>query len=198
MYTSWQTSCVCATCTCDDLTSFPQEVFPIYYGQQYEATLHSLVWKFISKLDHLLPVPDIKQVCTILNIKKKTTFTSIFPRWSFILLSSTALVDTCSWKCLKIMYTIISKQILHNGIWLPTVSQIVVKEPGNYKSYWVNMVMLLPPQYMFIIYLHFSDCRVAQHCPLCHGRMWTIGFGTRSAQGTDARPPATVRKHKQM
>lgn len=41
---------------------FFQEVFPIHYGQQYEATLHSLVWKFVSRLDHLLPVPDIKQV----------------------------------------------------------------------------------------------------------------------------------------
>ncbi|XP_039647548.1 uncharacterized protein LOC120553322 isoform X2 [Perca fluviatilis] len=42
--------------TCDQ-----EEVFHIHYGQQYEATLHTLVWKFISRLDNLLPVPDIKQ-----------------------------------------------------------------------------------------------------------------------------------------
>ncbi|XP_039647549.1 uncharacterized protein LOC120553322 isoform X3 [Perca fluviatilis] len=40
---------------------FFKEVFHIHYGQQYEATLHTLVWKFISRLDNLLPVPDIKQ-----------------------------------------------------------------------------------------------------------------------------------------
>uniref|UniRef100_A0A3P8TPJ7 C2H2-type domain-containing protein n=1 Tax=Amphiprion percula TaxID=161767 RepID=A0A3P8TPJ7_AMPPE len=43
-------------------SSFFQEVFPIHYGQEYEVTLHTLVWKFISRLDNLLPIPDIKQV----------------------------------------------------------------------------------------------------------------------------------------
>ncbi|XP_036978107.1 uncharacterized protein LOC119032725 isoform X1 [Acanthopagrus latus] len=46
---------------------FFKEVFPIHYGQQYEATLHSLVWKFVSRLDHLLPVPDIKQTAEWLS-----------------------------------------------------------------------------------------------------------------------------------
>ncbi len=51
---------------CDVFTFlYSQEVFPVHYGQQYEATLHTLVWKFISRLDNLLPVPDIKQVLYI-------------------------------------------------------------------------------------------------------------------------------------
>nr|XP_029135214.1 uncharacterized protein LOC109991696 isoform X2 [Labrus bergylta] len=40
---------------------FFKEVFPLHYGQQYEAKLKTLAWKFISRLDSLLPVPDIKQ-----------------------------------------------------------------------------------------------------------------------------------------
>lgn len=51
----------------EERTVFFKEVFPIHYGQQYEATLHSLVWKFISRLDHLLPVPDIKQTAEWLS-----------------------------------------------------------------------------------------------------------------------------------
>ncbi|XP_028426640.1 uncharacterized protein LOC114550216 isoform X2 [Perca flavescens] len=46
---------------------FFKEVFHIHYGQQYEATLHTLVWKFISRLDNLLPVPDIKQTAEWLS-----------------------------------------------------------------------------------------------------------------------------------
>ncbi|KAM4711622.1 uncharacterized protein FYW61_020781 [Anableps anableps] len=46
---------------------FFKEVFPIHYGQQYEATLQRLVWKFISRLDNLLPIPDIKQTAEWLS-----------------------------------------------------------------------------------------------------------------------------------
>uniref|UniRef100_A0A1A8FE05 C2H2-type domain-containing protein n=1 Tax=Nothobranchius korthausae TaxID=1143690 RepID=A0A1A8FE05_9TELE len=46
---------------------FFTEVFPIHYGQQYEATLQSLVWKFISRLDSLLPIPGIKQTAEWLS-----------------------------------------------------------------------------------------------------------------------------------
>ncbi|XP_049423152.1 uncharacterized protein LOC125883072 isoform X1 [Epinephelus fuscoguttatus] len=46
---------------------FFKEVFPIHYGQEYEATLHTLVWKFISRVDNLLPVPDIKQTAEWLS-----------------------------------------------------------------------------------------------------------------------------------
>ncbi|XP_014898319.1 uncharacterized protein LOC106953796 isoform X2 [Poecilia latipinna] len=46
---------------------FFKEVFPIHYGEQYEATLQRLVWKFISRLDNLLPIPDIKQTAEWLS-----------------------------------------------------------------------------------------------------------------------------------
>lgn len=46
---------------------FFKEVFPIHYGQQYEAMLQRLVWKFISRLDNLLPIPDIKQTAEWLS-----------------------------------------------------------------------------------------------------------------------------------
>ncbi|XP_032360897.1 uncharacterized protein LOC116672973 isoform X2 [Etheostoma spectabile] len=46
---------------------FFKEVFHVHYGQQYEATLHTLVWKFISRLDNLLPIPDIKQTAEWLS-----------------------------------------------------------------------------------------------------------------------------------
>uniref|UniRef100_A0A3B5QHB5 Uncharacterized LOC102217661 n=1 Tax=Xiphophorus maculatus TaxID=8083 RepID=A0A3B5QHB5_XIPMA len=46
---------------------FFKEVFPTHYGEQYEATLQRLVWKFISRLDNLLPIPDIKQTAEWLS-----------------------------------------------------------------------------------------------------------------------------------
>ncbi|XP_035813131.2 uncharacterized protein LOC111581860 isoform X1 [Amphiprion ocellaris] len=51
----------------DELKIFFKEVFPIHYGQEYEVTLHTLVWKFISRLDNLLPIPDIKQTAEWLS-----------------------------------------------------------------------------------------------------------------------------------
>uniref|UniRef100_A0A8C3A020 TERF1-interacting nuclear factor 2 N-terminal domain-containing protein n=1 Tax=Cyclopterus lumpus TaxID=8103 RepID=A0A8C3A020_CYCLU len=41
---------------------FFQEVFPVEYGPQYDAALHVLLWELLSKLEKLLPVPDLKQV----------------------------------------------------------------------------------------------------------------------------------------
>ncbi|XP_061570714.1 uncharacterized protein LOC133424242 isoform X2 [Cololabis saira] len=46
---------------------FFEEVFPDHYGQQYEVTLKTLVWKFISRFDSLLPIPDIKQTAEWLS-----------------------------------------------------------------------------------------------------------------------------------
>ncbi|XP_069012861.1 uncharacterized protein [Embiotoca jacksoni] len=46
---------------------FFKDVFPVYYGQKYEVILHTLVWKLISRLDNLLPVPDIKQTAEWLS-----------------------------------------------------------------------------------------------------------------------------------
>ncbi|XP_063761388.1 zinc finger protein 3 homolog isoform X2 [Eleginops maclovinus] len=40
---------------------FFQEVFPVEYGAQYDAALHVLLWELLSKLERLLPVPDLKQ-----------------------------------------------------------------------------------------------------------------------------------------
>lgn len=40
---------------------FFQEVFPVEYGQQYDAALRVLLWELLSKLEKLLPVPDLKQ-----------------------------------------------------------------------------------------------------------------------------------------
>ncbi|KAK2859050.1 hypothetical protein Q5P01_003670 [Channa striata] len=40
---------------------FFQEVFPVEYGPQYDAALHLLLWELLSKLEKLLPVPDLKQ-----------------------------------------------------------------------------------------------------------------------------------------
>ncbi|KAM9704896.1 uncharacterized protein ACNS7B_001296 isoform 2-T2 [Menidia menidia] len=51
----------------DERERFFTEVFPIHYGQQYESTLQRLVWKFISRLDNLLPIPDIKQTAAWLS-----------------------------------------------------------------------------------------------------------------------------------
>uniref|UniRef100_A0A3Q2NZS4 Zinc finger protein 865 n=1 Tax=Fundulus heteroclitus TaxID=8078 RepID=A0A3Q2NZS4_FUNHE len=40
---------------------FFQEVFPAEYGQQFDAALQVLLWELLSKLEKLLPVPDLKQ-----------------------------------------------------------------------------------------------------------------------------------------
>lgn len=36
------------------------------YGQQYDAALHVLLWELLSKLEKLLPVPDLKQVFSLI------------------------------------------------------------------------------------------------------------------------------------
>uniref|UniRef100_A0A3P8V563 Zinc finger protein 252-like n=1 Tax=Cynoglossus semilaevis TaxID=244447 RepID=A0A3P8V563_CYNSE len=40
---------------------FFQEIFPVEYGTQYDAALLVLMWEFLSKLEKMLPVPDLKQ-----------------------------------------------------------------------------------------------------------------------------------------
>lgn len=42
----------------------PQEVFPTEYGLSYDTDMQLLVWEFLSKLEKLLPVPDLSQVGT--------------------------------------------------------------------------------------------------------------------------------------
>nr|XP_046234446.1 zinc finger protein 184 [Scatophagus argus] len=46
---------------------FFQEVFPVEYGTQYDAALHVLLWELLSKLEKLLPVPDLKQTAAWLG-----------------------------------------------------------------------------------------------------------------------------------
>ncbi|XP_077355479.1 uncharacterized protein LOC144003276 isoform X2 [Festucalex cinctus] len=46
---------------------FFQEVFPVEYGQKYDAALHVLLWELLSKLEKLLPVPDLKQTAAWLG-----------------------------------------------------------------------------------------------------------------------------------
>uniref|UniRef100_A0A4W5L7L2 TERF1-interacting nuclear factor 2 N-terminal domain-containing protein n=1 Tax=Hucho hucho TaxID=62062 RepID=A0A4W5L7L2_9TELE len=41
---------------------FFQEVFPVDYGPKYDSALQGLMWEFLSGLEQLLPVPDLKQV----------------------------------------------------------------------------------------------------------------------------------------
>ncbi|KAM6895669.1 uncharacterized protein FYW49_019539 [Xenentodon cancila] len=40
---------------------FFQEVFPVEYGPRYDTALHMLMWELLTKLEKLLPVPDLKQ-----------------------------------------------------------------------------------------------------------------------------------------
>ncbi|KAI1891206.1 hypothetical protein AGOR_G00141400 [Albula goreensis] len=43
---------------------FFQEVFPVQFGPKYDTALQVLVWEFLSRLEQLLPVPDLQQtVC---------------------------------------------------------------------------------------------------------------------------------------
>lgn len=49
------------------------------YGSQYDAALHVLLWELLSKLEKLLPVPDLKQVRTsrcLTSGKKHAPFTT--------------------------------------------------------------------------------------------------------------------------
>ncbi|KAM6895702.1 uncharacterized protein FYW49_019574 [Xenentodon cancila] len=46
---------------------FYQEVFPADYGLSYDTDLQLLVWEFLSKLERLLPVPDLGQTVSWLT-----------------------------------------------------------------------------------------------------------------------------------
>lgn len=39
-----------------------QEVFPVEYDNKYDKDLQLLVWEFLSRLEKILPVPDLGQV----------------------------------------------------------------------------------------------------------------------------------------
>uniref|UniRef100_A0A3B4X3L4 C2H2-type domain-containing protein n=1 Tax=Seriola lalandi dorsalis TaxID=1841481 RepID=A0A3B4X3L4_SERLL len=46
---------------------FYQEVFPTEYGLSYDTDMQLLVWEFLSKLEKLLPVPDLGQTVSWLT-----------------------------------------------------------------------------------------------------------------------------------
>ncbi|KAK1797233.1 hypothetical protein P4O66_008617 [Electrophorus voltai] len=46
---------------------FFQEEFDSQYGPQYEAALEKLLWEFLTRLDQLLPVPDLTQTVSWLT-----------------------------------------------------------------------------------------------------------------------------------
>nr|XP_029478885.1 uncharacterized protein LOC115102757 isoform X1 [Oncorhynchus nerka] len=47
---------------------FFQNVFPEEFGPKYDSTLQILVWEFLSRLEKLLPPPNIKQTASWLNL----------------------------------------------------------------------------------------------------------------------------------
>ncbi|XP_055739799.1 uncharacterized protein LOC129824283 [Salvelinus fontinalis] len=47
---------------------FFQNVFPEEFGPEYDSTLQILVWEFLSRLEKLLPAPNIKQTASWLNL----------------------------------------------------------------------------------------------------------------------------------
>ncbi|XP_034146073.1 uncharacterized protein LOC105020312 isoform X2 [Esox lucius] len=46
---------------------FFKDVFPVDYGPEYDSALQTLTWEFISRLEQLLPVPDLKQTVSWLS-----------------------------------------------------------------------------------------------------------------------------------
>lgn len=45
----------------DKRESFLQDVLPVEYGSGYDAVLQSLAWEFLTRVDELLPVPNLKE-----------------------------------------------------------------------------------------------------------------------------------------
>uniref|UniRef100_A0A8C1ETD7 Si:dkey-14d8.1 n=1 Tax=Cyprinus carpio carpio TaxID=630221 RepID=A0A8C1ETD7_CYPCA len=44
--------------------NFIQHVFPVEYGSGYDAVLQSLAWEFLSRVEDLLPVPNLKETAS--------------------------------------------------------------------------------------------------------------------------------------
>lgn len=42
-----------------------QEVFPVQYGTKFDTALQALTAGLVCKLEQLLPVPNLSQVCTL-------------------------------------------------------------------------------------------------------------------------------------
>ncbi|XP_017349771.1 zinc finger protein 354C isoform X3 [Ictalurus punctatus] len=48
----------------DKRESFLQNVLPVEYGSGYDAILQSLAWEFLTRVDELLPVPNLKETAS--------------------------------------------------------------------------------------------------------------------------------------
>ncbi|CAN9508453.1 unnamed protein product [Ophioblennius macclurei] len=46
---------------------FFQEIYPVYFGPKYDASLEMLVWEFIARLEELMPPPDFTQLAALLG-----------------------------------------------------------------------------------------------------------------------------------
>ncbi|TRY58913.1 hypothetical protein DNTS_003120 [Danionella cerebrum] len=44
--------------------NFIQNIFPVEYGSGYDAVLQSLAWEFLSRVEDLLPVPNLKETAS--------------------------------------------------------------------------------------------------------------------------------------
>ncbi|KAL0963120.1 hypothetical protein UPYG_G00350010 [Umbra pygmaea] len=47
--------------------SFYQDVFPVEFGSKYDTAIQMLMLEFLSRLERLLPIPDLEQTASLLN-----------------------------------------------------------------------------------------------------------------------------------
>ncbi|KAL0963121.1 hypothetical protein UPYG_G00350020 [Umbra pygmaea] len=47
--------------------NFYQDVFPVQFGPKYDTALQILMLEFLSRLEKLLPIPDLEQTVSLLN-----------------------------------------------------------------------------------------------------------------------------------
>uniref|UniRef100_A0A8C7CL25 C2H2-type domain-containing protein n=1 Tax=Oncorhynchus kisutch TaxID=8019 RepID=A0A8C7CL25_ONCKI len=62
---------------------FFQEVFPVHYGPRYDTALQTLVWEFLSRLEELLPVPDLTQVLRKTSHTESYRIPLVFLTWQY-------------------------------------------------------------------------------------------------------------------
>uniref|UniRef100_A0A674DFU7 Zinc finger protein 79-like n=1 Tax=Salmo trutta TaxID=8032 RepID=A0A674DFU7_SALTR len=63
--------------------SISQEVFPVHYGPRYDTALQTLVWEFLSRLEELLPVPDLTQVLRKTSLTESYRIPLVFLTWQY-------------------------------------------------------------------------------------------------------------------
>uniref|UniRef100_A0A4W5L0S8 TERF1-interacting nuclear factor 2 N-terminal domain-containing protein n=1 Tax=Hucho hucho TaxID=62062 RepID=A0A4W5L0S8_9TELE len=47
--------------------TFYQDVFPVEFGPKYDTAIQMLILEFLSRLEKLLPIPDLEQTASLLN-----------------------------------------------------------------------------------------------------------------------------------